>query len=140
MNFSLISIFTFWIPHSVSIIACIIMICFYRTIRLKTQSIKMILVISVSDLIFHIAMIFVTLLRMSLFDDTMNSSSVLLKIVVFTNAFIINVSLRFSLFWACNIAYFLHALLNMQGASNASTNYKHGAWVTLFASLILSIV
>ena len=121
MDPKLVDILTFWSPNILSIIACIALFVCYCRLPKKTQSLTMILTLAASNFIYH----FIVLLLRQF------PSVVIIEYVVY----IAPTMFRFSLLWACNMAFFLYKLLTLKGMSNIKLYF----YVPLVLCLVASI-
>lgn len=116
------------VPQVISISACIWLFRCYQVLRRKTLGLKMILILCISDFIFHVIFI-----CNDWTDAIENDMAILWTIILET-------PLRFSLFWASNIAYLalksLGGNMNLDPISYAKTSFI----VVLVVTLIFSIM
>ena len=96
-----------------SAIACLCLISYYFKQKIKPISFKMIVILSASDLLFHIAFVFYFWLNVQL---------MLLPV---------NLALQFSVFWSSNISFFVLKSLEMDDLS-APKKYFKKSFILLF--------
>lgn len=105
-----------WIPNILSILACLVLFWRYWTLDKKTNSLKMILVLAISQLVFHSFIIIAINHQMKSLYDYFAYPAIAL--------------LYFSLFWACNMAYFLNRMLILKPVESFFS-YCCGSIVTI---------
>lgn len=108
------------IPNAISICGCLWVFACYLKASVKTIGFKMILILSISDFMFH------TLVIAKYWTDSPSLSTI--------ETFISNAMVRFSLFWASNISFFLYKML---GLNQITYLRKHLRW-SLVLLLLLS--
>ena len=127
-----------WIPNLLSVFMCTKFFVFYFQRPYKTISLKMILILCISDLICHIT----------------GSSSLLLTILalrypehhllnVFSNILYVTfeIAFHFSIFWACNIAFFIYKLFKKNKKKlNISNYHLSSSAVLLLLSVVVSAI
>ena len=115
----------FWLPHTISTIACISILVYYFVMGNRTQGLKMIMILAISDLMYHL-----TLLLNNLFPN--------LILELHTNV-VATVMFRFSLLWKCNMAFFLYRLLNLTIMSHPNI-YMNVSLIILFPLTVAGVM
>lgn len=110
------------VAQSISMLACITLFSVYFRLKKKTQGLQMILILCISDFIYHIMILLFTWWP----------SSDIQKIV----KPIIHTTMRFSIFWAACIAYLVYASLDPEKDFSVTFNTK----TTFFLALLISVV
>jgi len=112
--------------NPISILACLWLFFRYNRVADKGIGIKMVLILSLSDFIFHVT--------------TLINAHYKGKQIIFTLlSSLIGVSIKFSIFWTCNMAFFLHKLL-MREVEAISSYLKKSLVLILSLSIGLSIM
>lgn len=86
--------------HSISVITCLCLFYMYFKINRKALGLKMIIIMGISDLLFHSLQIILLWFQ--------NDESTLLEM----GFVIVGAAFRFSIYWAANIALFLYLLIS----------------------------
>ena len=133
------------LPNAISAIACLFLFCGYFAIPKKTIGLKMIFVMSVSDFIFHISMIFLDsryIFEMNPMQDEMDMQSTMTLNLTQKGilAFIGHLCSRFSLLWACNMALFLSKLLSMKEIACTQTYFRQRLGLLFVSAVIISVM
>lgn len=107
------------IPSILSVFGCLWVFGCYWNASVKTIGLKMVFILSISDFLFH---------SLVIGAYWTNSSSI--KTV---ETFIVNAMVRFSLFWASNISFFLY---KMVGLNQTAYLRRHLRWSLLVLMLV----
>lgn len=115
------------IPNAISLITCLwFFYCYFKT-NPTSLSFRMIATLSISDFILHIMMLIIFFVP----------STALVTIGII----IVNLALRFSVFWILAIAFFLYRLTNIKKPHYPSTKYfGQSLFATIMASLITTLL
>jgi len=114
------------ITNPISIIACIWLLCSYVRMKNKSLGARMIVVLCISDFVFH------TMTILTLFF--------LKSKLLLVTATIVGIAIRFSVFWTCNIALLLHKLLTMTELMSLKNYFKWTFLFILLLSFVLSLM
>lgn len=112
--------------QSISICACFLLFYLYFYLPRKSVGFQMILVLCISDFIFHTMMLIFTWTSIPLVADISET--------------VCHVTLRFSIFWASSIAFLIYQSLNMQNAYESEVYSKKTFIVTFLVSSVLSVM
>ena len=120
MNYSFSTILTLW-TNALSMIACTIVFSVYRKLPKKTLSVRMILVLIASNFLSNS-----TVILYSMFPaiHSVKSLTIVTQIMAI-----------FSMFWICNITFFVYQLLTLK----RMPSLKSHLCVPLIVLLLLSI-
>ena len=99
MDSEILILITTNVANSLSILACLLLLFSYTKTHKKTLALTMITVLTVSDFVFHIMVALFNWLAL------LSVNSIEYKIL--------NIAIRFSIFWTCNIGLYLYRLLMM---------------------------
>lgn len=114
------------IPQTLSILACLYLFYSYKNLHTKSIGIKMIFILSLSDLAFHCGVVIGT------FVPSVGVQAI--------GNLMANIFLRFSIFWASSMSYFLYKLLSA-GEDFNQAGYPKKSFAALFTlSCILTFL
>ena len=115
------------IPNTISLITCLwFFYCYFKT-NPASLSFRMVVTLSISDFILHIMILIIFFVP----------SPTLMTIGII----IVNLALRFSIFWILAIAFFLYRLTNIKKPHYPSAKYFSQSLVaTLLASIITTLL
>lgn len=113
------------VPQIASLIACLCLFWTYGKLPKQTLGFRMILILCISDFIFHI---FTLLFIWWELEDT-------LELVV---SIIMDIALRFSILWASCIAYLVLSAVQKQGMLNAESYSKKSFIFIVIQVLVLT--
>ena len=129
------------LPSSASILACLGLFYCYYLIPKRTVGLKMILVISLSDFIFHSTAILFDLIPVSsLTVVPMDFSSTLVYMIIHTIEYLNAFGFIFSMFWACNMAFFLYRPLSMNITINPQLYFSYSLLAMLFLASAVNLM
>lgn len=113
------------VPQIASVIACLCLFWSYAKLPKQTLGFIMILMLCISDFIFHVFALFFIWWQ---FEDTLQTVA----------STIMDLALRFSILWASCIAYLVLSAVQKDAMLNPESYSKKNFVIIFFASIILS--
>lgn len=110
------------VAQIISLVACIALFNAYYRLKKRTQGLQMILILCISDFIYHITVLLNTWVSASVIEEIVKP--------------IIHTTMRFSIFWAACIAYLGYTSLD----STKDFPSKFSTKIALVAVLLVSII
>jgi len=126
MDIALISEISFHASQIISILACIWFIHSNSKLQKTTLAMRMIKIFGISNLVFHSIVLAYPHLPVSI------SGSI--------GRFVINISLRFSIFWSSSVSLLVYKSLTKDGITNQEQYFKLSLFYMIFSSIALSAV
>ena len=127
--------------NSISLAACFSLFRCYCFIPKRTIGLKMILCLSLADSLLHLSRItlYALLPFIELGPDGIPDNEQT-KIALFVIAFLEVFCFRFTIFWGCNMAFFLYRLLSMKEMIHPQTYFKWSLTLITITSGILALL
>lgn len=114
------------IPNALSMFGCLwVFGCYFKS-SVKTIGLKMVFILSLSDFLFH------SLVIANYWTDSNTLRTI--------ETFIVNAMVRFSLFWASNISFFLYKMIGMNQISYLRRHLRWSLLLLLLLSAGLGIM